>query len=221
MRSPALPARPRRPHDAEATREALLTAGAELFAEHGFDGVTVEAIAGRAQANKALISYHFGGKAGLYSAILSATFGSMAADLESLRASDRPADELLREFVGLVGAMVARRPSLPRMVLREVLSGGERLHDRDLPHFLALFGTVRSIVERGVRTGRFRKVDPALTHIGLIGSLMFFFSTERFRQQKLARAGLPAIAPPPQKYLDHVAELMVRGLAHGPARPGR
>lgn len=217
----ALAARPRRPHDPDATREALLAAGTELFAEQGFDAVTVEAIAERAQANKALISYHFGGKGGLYSAILGATFGSVDEELRALRDSDLPADEALREFVRVMGALVARRPALPRMILREVLSGGQRLAEHDLPHFLAIFGTVRAIVERGVRTRRFRKVDPTMTHIGLIGSLMFFFSTERFRREKLARAGLPAVVPPPQAYLDHIAELMVRGLASGRARPGR
>ncbi|MCP4657706.1 MAG: helix-turn-helix transcriptional regulator, partial [bacterium] len=56
--------RPRGHYDAAATREALLEAATELFAERGFDGAKVEAIARRAGVNKAMISYHFGGKQG-------------------------------------------------------------------------------------------------------------------------------------------------------------
>ena len=128
--------RPRRAHDSEATREALMAAGAELFAEHGYDGVTVAALAQRAGANKALISYHFGGKSGLYAAIVKTTFEAVAAEMRGLREERRPADEALRACVRLIGQMVTRRPSLPRMLLREILSGGERLPDEVLPHFL-------------------------------------------------------------------------------------
>jgi AcrR family transcriptional regulator len=211
--------RPRRPHDPEATREALVSAAAELFAEHGYDGVGVDAIARRAGANKALINYHFGGKAGLYRAILKSTFEGLAEELRSARDPQRPADEALREFVAAVGAMVRRRPSLPRMVLREVLSGGEQLTDELLPHFLAVFDTVRGIVARGVATGRFRPVDPVLTHLGLIGSLMFFFATTRFRERKLGRVHPPVAQPRAEDFLAHVQELMVRGLRASKARP--
>ena len=67
--------RPTGIRDADATREALLLAGLEEFAAGGFDGATVDRIARRAAVNKAMINYHFGGKAGLYRAILEAEFG--------------------------------------------------------------------------------------------------------------------------------------------------
>src|SRR2546427_976328 len=66
-----------RRRDAAATRDALLAAGTELFAERGYDGVPVWAIAQKAGVNKAMINYHFGGKRKLYRAIVSATFGEM------------------------------------------------------------------------------------------------------------------------------------------------
>jgi AcrR family transcriptional regulator len=53
---------------------ALLDAAADLIAKRGFEGSTVEAIAKQARVNKAMISYHFGGKRGLYGAI-TAKFG--------------------------------------------------------------------------------------------------------------------------------------------------
>jgi len=53
----------------ERSRAALLDAALTEFAEHGFAGARVAAIADRAGVNKQLISYHFGGKRGLYQAI--------------------------------------------------------------------------------------------------------------------------------------------------------
>ena len=53
-----------------ATREALIRAASRQFALGGYEGTSVEAIAEEAGVNKALISYHFGGKQQLYSTVL-------------------------------------------------------------------------------------------------------------------------------------------------------
>lgn len=70
-RSP-LPAE--RQRDAERTKAALLDAARAEFAAKGLAGARVGAIADRAGVNKQLISYYFGGKDGLYQAILQAWF---------------------------------------------------------------------------------------------------------------------------------------------------
>ncbi|MBI4912392.1 MAG: CerR family C-terminal domain-containing protein [Acidobacteria bacterium] len=48
------------------TRTRLLEAAVLCFAEKGFEGTGIREIAQRAQANSALVQYHFGGKEGLY-----------------------------------------------------------------------------------------------------------------------------------------------------------
>ena len=56
--------------DAERSRAALLDAAQIEFADHGLAGARVDDIAARAGLNKQLISYYFGGKQGLYNAII-------------------------------------------------------------------------------------------------------------------------------------------------------
>ena len=48
------------------TRQRVLDAAAQLFAERGFRKVTVREICRRARANVAAVNYHFRDKAGLY-----------------------------------------------------------------------------------------------------------------------------------------------------------
>jgi|SRR5215211_4338130 len=60
------PRGPDRKRDPERTRERILDAALAEFAEHGFAGARVGAIAGRAGVNEQLISYYFDGKEGLY-----------------------------------------------------------------------------------------------------------------------------------------------------------
>ncbi|MGP3790567.1 TetR/AcrR family transcriptional regulator [Pseudomonas sp. B392_1p] len=56
--------------DGEATRARILEAAGELFACAGFAETTSKAIATRAGADLASINYHFGGRDGLYQAVL-------------------------------------------------------------------------------------------------------------------------------------------------------
>src|SRR5512140_84929 len=88
-----------RTRDPEGTRQALLGAATDLFARHGYEGATVEMIARRARVNKAMVSYHFGGKKRLYHAILSETFASASEAVGGIRASQEPAEVRLRHFV--------------------------------------------------------------------------------------------------------------------------
>jgi len=224
--TPAVTSERVRRRDAAATREALLAAGTELFAEHGYDGVPVAAIAHRAGVNKAMINYHFGGKRQLYLAIVSATFAEIVASVERLAEAPRPAPELLRELIAVVSDAVTRRhPHFCTMMLREVLAGGAHLEAALVALPVRMLAAVQRIVTRGVREGHFRPVDPVLTHLSLVGGLVFFFATRRFRERVLAQRR-PAVKPPDAAaYVKHMQDLLTHGLAaRGPGRarrPGR
>jgi TetR/AcrR family transcriptional regulator len=82
-----------RVYDAQKTREAILSAAETLFAERGFDGTSVDAIAGQAGYNKSLIFQYFGDKLGLYSQVL--------------KRSDREMGELMRRAFAEVSLRLA------------------------------------------------------------------------------------------------------------------
>jgi AcrR family transcriptional regulator len=51
-------------------REQLLDVGRRLFAERGLEGTSIEEIAARADVSKPVVYEHFGGKEGLYAAVV-------------------------------------------------------------------------------------------------------------------------------------------------------
>ncbi|MBI3127553.1 MAG: CerR family C-terminal domain-containing protein [Candidatus Tectomicrobia bacterium] len=52
------------------TKQRLIEAAGEIFAETGFHKATVRKICARARTNGAAVNYHFGGKESLYTAVL-------------------------------------------------------------------------------------------------------------------------------------------------------
>jgi TetR/AcrR family transcriptional regulator len=198
-------------------------AGTRLFAERGYEGAPLSAIADRAGVNKAMVSYHFGGKRKLYLAIVAATFGDIVGRAEQLPTLHRPAPELLRQLIALIVETATRRnPHFPVMMLREVLAGGRHLGDETLGYPLRVADVVRRIVERGMQEGTFRPVDPLLTHLSLIGSLLFFFATTPLRQRLIATGRLRVKAPDAAEYVKHMQDLLVDGLvAQRRSRRGR
>src|SRR5580765_3906146 len=206
-----------RRRDAARTRDALIAAGSTLFAERGYDGVPVATIAAKAKVNKAMISYHFGGKRNLYRAIVGATFSEIVSRVEALADSPRPAPDLLRDLVAVVGDTAMRRsPHFCTMMLREVLSGGKHLELSVLAMPARVLGAVQRIVERGVGEGTLRPVDPVLTHLSIVGSLVFFFATAGFRERVFSsRQSLGLEPPSPAAYVHHLQDLIAHGLATG------
>ena len=85
------------------TRARLLNAASRLFAERGYARVTVRDICNKARANVAAVNYHFGGKDGLYRAVMRQAMEIMQATTEAARVAgaDLPAAERLRAYVGV------------------------------------------------------------------------------------------------------------------------
>jgi AcrR family transcriptional regulator len=207
----AVAARDRR--NSEETRQALMAAGEELFAQLGYSGASVERIARAAGVNKAMISYHFRGKAGLYEAILVANLQPLTEKLRLLRGRALPPAERLAEYVALFGAMHADHPALSAMVLREVLSGGLHLSETSMAQMLGLLDSVREIVATGVAQGAFRPVDPTMTHVTIIGCIVLFFAASRLRQRLASEGRTTGMTPAAEDYVHHAQDFILRGLA--------
>jgi len=85
------------------TRARLLDAAARLFADRGFARVTVRDICKKAHANVAAVNYHFGGKDGLYDAVMRMAIETMQATTDAARAAGRdlPPRERIRAYVSV------------------------------------------------------------------------------------------------------------------------
>lgn len=200
------------PRDADATREALKGAARTLFARRGYEGTTIREIGRRTGLNTAMIAYHFGGKQGLFSTVV---MEDLTAAQELLAASVREVDpppERLRSFIRAFADVGKTRPAHALILVREQMDGGRHLERHVRDRFFGFFLHSRAIIEDGIRSGHFRRVDPHAAHLSLVGSLVYYMLTMPARETYRRQGGVPTETPSPDEYVRHVMELFSRGL---------
>ncbi len=114
----------------EATRERIVEAAVEVFAEKSFAGASTREIARRAETNQGLITYHFNSKEDLWRAAADHIFNRLGAQLtERLGALELSAPrERAREGIRQYVRFAAAHPELFRIMVDEGRVADERMN---------------------------------------------------------------------------------------------
>lgn len=94
------------------TRRRILDEALDLFADRGFSGTTTRAIGAAAGVNIATLDYHFGGKQGLYDAVV----GRLYEDLVQAFVSGSAAPDVEPMLRGLWAFALAHRKHIKLLV---------------------------------------------------------------------------------------------------------
>lgn len=157
--------------------QAILDAAEILFAEKGFDAVSMSAIAKLAGTSKPNIYHHFKNKNNLYLEIMKAAVLRSSALLDKLEDAPGTFRQRLSQFsAGQLGNILAHKRST-QLVLRETLSGGSEAGREIAKHVVAgVFNRLVAMVQQGQLKSELRKdVDPALTAFMIVAANTFFF----------------------------------------------
>jgi AcrR family transcriptional regulator len=101
----------------EATRSRILDAARELFAQSGFDGVSVAAIASRAGVVKGTVYQHFETKLDIALGLARRDQTTLPQIEARLARGAEPIDLLFRLLVGIAGWFEGQRPLVQPLVL--------------------------------------------------------------------------------------------------------
>lgn len=120
-------------------RDAILEAALDLFADRGFEGTSVAAVATQADVAKPLVAYHFGSKEGLWQAAVDLVISRVNQRLKEF-ADERTALDLhgnrwLRHFLRGVMIAVREEPAYARLSFQEGGLQGPRLDYLAERHF--------------------------------------------------------------------------------------
>jgi AcrR family transcriptional regulator len=161
---PASDSQPRRRKaQGVASRERLLDAAVELFAERGYAATSVDALCRRAGTAPTALYWHFERKEGLLAAALDRVAGTwIEAIVNSVYQVGDPMERLDRA-VARMRALVEEDPHLLRLLLTVMLerSDGDPAARRTLQR---IFGRTRAAIARGIEDA-FGTAIPDVDHL--------------------------------------------------------
>lgn len=195
----------------EDTKARILAAAAEEFASIGYAGARVDEIAKRAGINKAMLYYHVGDKQQLYATVLIDTVDRVPVALRNAIDQAHSPSEKLQCLLDTLAQLGTSNPHFVPIMLREIASGGATLPDEMLARMAGIFRVVAEVLGEGTRKKTFRKTDPLLTHVTLVGSMMFLVASQPIRKRLAKAAGIEH-APTLEDLARHTGNLLLKGL---------
>lgn len=160
-----------------SSRQRILAAAECLFAEQGYDAISMNAIALKAGVSKANIFHHFSSKNTLYLAVLQAACEASCAHLDHLESGDGSFVGRLCEFAQNHLQSILQHSQVARLVLRDLLEKGPD-HSRELAEqvYGRNFSKLVEIIRGGQARGELRgDIDPAAVTVMLIAANVYFF----------------------------------------------
>ncbi len=152
----------------------ILEAAKDEFAEKGFAGARVDEIARRAGVNKAALYYHIGDKDALYAEAIHDVIGAAAQRLAEDIGNTETPEEKIRTYLKTLMKTFDENPQMPRMMMREMASGGHSLPGVFFQDLFSIFGVLSAIIEEGKETGVFIDTFPLLVHFMAIGTTVIY-----------------------------------------------
>jgi len=163
-------------------KERLLTAAMKMFAERGFENVSIRQIANEADLNSAMISYYFGGKEQLFTAVLSRQAKPLV-DFSRQDTSHLSTEEVLSKYITIMKEIHHEHPSLGEFIVQS-FTCKTPLYAGFAKKMENVFRLLSQALQRGIAEGKLRKdLDVKEATILLVGMANFHFLTQNFRKQ--------------------------------------
>ncbi|WP_444679330.1 TetR/AcrR family transcriptional regulator [Halomonas sp. E19] len=137
----------------------ILEAAERVFAQYGYRGASVQAIAEEAGLPKSNVLYYMGNKRGLYVRLLERMMARWNALLDDISVEDDPA-EVLEAFIRSKMELSQRHPEGSRLFAAEILGGAPFLQDYLRGGLREWVQTRAKVFEQWAERGLMDPVDP-------------------------------------------------------------
>ncbi len=201
---------------ARRTRRTILDAALGLFAERGYEAVSLRDVAERAGTTHGLLRHHYGAKDALWRAVVAEADARYVAALPE-RWSAAADGELRTSLTHLMRSLLtasARHPEITRLLLHESTGGGERLA-HVLDHIRPLRRITDPLLARLHEAGRLATYDEPAFFLLVLGAATLPIALSPLGQ---VVGGVGAGHPPGPTAIDHQADRVVDLLLGGTGR---
>ena len=155
------------------TRQAILRAAEQVFAERGYAGARMDDVAAEVGIKRASMVYYFRDKRSLYVALLEDVFGELLRGYRALLATPGSAREHMLGCLDVWTRHVAERPGSVRILMWESARVRRASADPLAAELAPLQHTVATVIEAGQRDGTFRQINPLRFMMIVTGATAF------------------------------------------------
>lgn len=150
-----------------------ITAATQLFAAHGFDGTSVQAIADALGVTKQAVLHHFASKEALREAVLAAMLDHWRDTLPRLLVAASASDERFDSLFGELHRFFAADPDRARLLVRELLDRPDAIRHLLRETVRPWLGAVAAYIRDGQARGlHYADVDPEAYLIHVLSLVM-------------------------------------------------
>lgn len=190
------------------TVHKIMDAAIPLFAEKGFVAVSVKEIAEAASVNIALISYHFGGKENLYSAILETKFELVDNIMYLIRKEENCPIEKIRRFSQELVKLYKNYPYIHRLIYGETKNSTSCYESIVKPGIVRCHEFLAECIQAGINSGQIRSdIKADCANLLLDSVVHFYFLTPHISDMFLERENDKA-----EYYMAEAVEIYLRGI---------
>ncbi|HBS60249.1 MAG TPA: hypothetical protein DEA44_13390, partial [Firmicutes bacterium] len=173
-----------------------------------FAGASIRELAKAADVNSALISYHFGGKEGLYAAVLHTHLTHLLSALEQVSRSTADPEERIRLFIKTVSDIHKEKPFLLRLLQGELINPSVYFEKVLVTSFKKLITFLPATVAEGKDLGKFAPdIHPLYASVALVSMVNFYFII-----RPLAEQIFPQDLNRDEEYIKQVARIYLKGV---------
>jgi AcrR family transcriptional regulator len=150
-------------------REDILDVAEKLFAEQGFEAISIREISKSADINIAMVSYYFGSKEKLYEEVVNRKLISSDLIIKHIEQYEAYQEKLFAIVDLFINKFFERR-DFQNIIFREMAMNQRtgmaelittRLHQN--------FSVISDVIQKGIKYKEFKKVDVELTVMTIIG----------------------------------------------------
>jgi AcrR family transcriptional regulator len=170
-----------RTNDPEKVKRNILDVATKEFSSKGLSGARIDEIAAKTHTSKRMVYYYFGGKEGLYVAVLEDAYSKIRAIETQLDLDHLDPEAALRRLVGFTFDYEGSNQDFINLVMNENIHKGQYLSKSKLIRKLNVpaINEVKRVYERGCAAKVFRSgLDPIDIHWA-ISALCFFNVSNR------------------------------------------
>jgi len=157
-------------HRGEETRERILAAAAESFAQNGYDATGVAQICRQAEVTKGAFYHHFPSKQSLFLVLFERWLAGLDGQLASARAGSQTVPEALRNMVGMARQVFEVASGQLPMFL-EFWTQAARdpaIWQETIAPYQRYRAFFSGMVEAGIAEGSLRRVDPDVAALVIV-----------------------------------------------------